>query len=121
MVAPDKVQGGQGCPQCAVYGFDPADPSVVYLIALADRGIIKIGVMNAGGDRINKHRSRGWALVDQWTTDDGHKALDLERAVKTWWRDQGAVFCERGEVPVGDGYTECVHTENVDVPGTLAY
>ncbi len=120
-VASDKVQGGQGCPQCAVYGFDPADPSIVYLIAIPDQGIMTIGVLNAGGDRIAKHRSRGWELVRTWATDDGHQALDLGAAVLSWWRDQGATFATRDEVPAGDGFTESVHVGVVDITSTMAY
>jgi len=112
---------GQGCPRCAVYEFDPADPSALYLIAIADRAVMKIGVMNAGGDRISRHRSRGWELVRSWPTDDGHQALALETAVLSWWRAQGAVSCQRHEVPSGDGFTESVHVGRVDAPGAAAY
>jgi len=112
------VQRGQGCPQCAIYGFDPADPSVVYLIAIPDRAIMKIGVMNTGGDRISKHRSRGWEVVRIWRTDDGHQALAIETAVLLWWRGQGAAFCQRHEAPAGDGFTESVHVGRVDAPRT---
>ena len=38
-----------------------------------------------------------------------------------WWEDQGAVFCERYDVPAGDGFTECVHVGRVDTAGTVAF
>lgn len=82
---------------------------------------MKVGVTAEHGVRLERHRGRGWEVVKTWPLDDGQAALDLETAVLGWWRGRGALFCERGEVPAGDGFTECVHVGQVDVPETVAY
>ena len=117
---PSGVARGHGCPTCAQYGFTVADPSVVYLLTIPDLAILKVGVANTPSDRLDKHRRRGWEVLNTWATDDGEYALSIEAAVLAWWAERGAVFCERHEVPAGDGFTESVHAGRVDVPGTLA-
>ena len=45
----------------------------------------------------------------------------VEKAVLAWWRERGATFASRDQVPAGDGYTETVHIGLVDVPDTIRY
>lgn len=120
-VLPGNVRKGQGCPVCAPGGLDPTAPSSVYLVALLDRGLVKVGVMNRDtqNDRLRTHARRGWELVARWDVADGREALRVESAVLDWWRESGAVFATSDEVPAGDGYTEAAH--GVDVPAALAY
>ncbi len=68
----------------------------------------------------HKSRRRGWQVVKIWPTPTGEAAKGLEAAVVAWWRDQGATFATRDEVPAGDGFTECVSIGVVDIPTTIA-
>jgi hypothetical protein len=59
--------------------------------------------------------------VKTWWIEDGYEALQLERAVLSWWRDLSAVVPRRDDVPGGIGFSECVYTDRVDVPQTIAF
>ena len=117
---PTNVSRGQGCPQCHGPGFDSQAPGRLYLLTLPELGLLKIGVTGELGIRLDRHRSRGWQVAGVWRFDDGRSALDAETAVLKWWQAQGAAFCDRHEVPGGDGWTECVHAGVVDIPRTTA-
>jgi hypothetical protein len=82
---------------------------------------MKVGVSGEGRARLDVHRRRGWGVVNVWALPTGRDAVDLEDAVVGWWQDQSPVFCERYDVPAGDGFTESVHVGRVDVPGTLKF
>ena len=118
---PGEVQQGHGCPACTDRGFDYAGPSRLYLALLPDPPIMKVGVSGEGRARLDVHRRRGWGVVNVWALPTGRDAVDLEDAVVGWWQDQSPVFCERYDVPAGDGFTESVHVGRVDVPGTLKF
>jgi predicted nucleic acid-binding Zn-ribbon protein len=118
LVRPADVNSGTGCPPCAASGFDPVAPARLYLLALAD-DVLKIGVTGVDSVRLDRHRGRGWEVVKIWQAPTGQAALDLEAAVVAWWRDQGAIFATRDEVPAGQGFTECVCVGVVDIPSTM--
>jgi hypothetical protein len=118
LVRPADVNNGTGCPHCSASGFDPVAPARLYLLVLDD--MIKIGVTGVDSVRLDRHRSRGWEVVKIWQAPTGQAALDLEAAVVAWWRSQGATFANPNEVPAGEGFTECVHADVVDIPRTMA-
>jgi hypothetical protein len=101
---------GTGCPQCASYGFNPGKESVFYLIHKNDR--LKFGIANHNSGRIEKHRQRGWIVLEAINMV-GNTAWSLERAIE-------AAFFSAG-IPLGqfrekfDGYTEAWYKSNLSV------
>jgi Probable Zinc-ribbon domain len=52
--------GGTGCPRCADYGFDPAEPAWIYLMHL--HGEQQIGITGNLKIRTDHHTRSGWVL-----------------------------------------------------------
>ncbi|WP_028061193.1 GIY-YIG nuclease family protein [Candidatus Solirubrobacter pratensis] len=105
-----NVGSGQGCPACATYGFNPAEPAVVYLLR-ADDGALKVGIANQTSTRLEQHRRAGWQTLRVWTCERGDHARDIERGVIAWWRDELGLPPAR---TIGDGWTETVHEDLLD-------
>lgn len=105
---------------CGPSGFDPAVPSVVYLLLLPDPPILKVGVTGVGRTRLDAHRCRGWEVLRTWSAATGADALEIEAAVIARWRERDAVPPDRREVPAGQGWTGSVHVGRGDVPQTVA-
>jgi rRNA maturation endonuclease Nob1 len=118
-----NVSDGSGCAVCAQHGFDPTQPSLVYLLRHDQGPLMKVGVTKIGSrGRLTGHRGRGWEQIATWPVPFGRDALAIEAAVIEWWRASGARACTRDEVPKGDGWTEAVHiAAAADEPRTLAY
>jgi len=38
-----------------------------------------------------------------------------------WWRERGAISCERHDVPSGIGFTACAHVGAVDIARTTTH
>jgi hypothetical protein len=120
--SPEHVQQGQGCASCAPWGFDPSQPTFVYLLrADAPRLLMKVGVTNERSRRLAQHQANGWEIVATWLLTTGDTARAIERSTLDWWRSHGAVFASREEILGSDGFTEVVHIGAVDVPDTQAF
>ncbi|MGY1825779.1 MULTISPECIES: hypothetical protein [unclassified Blastococcus] len=106
----DVRKGHAGCSACAVSGFNPAAPAVVYLLTDPRRGAHKIGVTAADSTRLALHRRRGWTVLHTVAVPTGAHALEVERAVLRWLReDRGLPAALDGE----DGATETVDAATV--------
>ena len=99
-------RGGGECRWCANSGFKSGDGARVYLIAQAGYGAVKIGITDAEGSRVKKHRQRGWEILATVNVS-GLAALDIEDEILRWWRvDLGlGPYLGREEMPQG-GWTE---------------
>lgn len=121
MASPTAVQRGSACPACATHGFDLTAPADLYLIALGEGYLMKVGIAGYATNRVAIHEGRGWTKVGTWRFPVGLQAAEAERAVLSWWKERGAVFAIRDAVPYGDGYTETVNIGRVDIPETIAF
>lgn len=99
---------GQGCPECAEYGFRATEPAVFY--AVTDGFILKAGIANTPDSRLRKHRAQGLdellALVE---FEVGSRAVELETEWLAYVRGVPEEFrVTRDEL--GDGWTEAVRS-----------
>jgi len=107
----DRVNG-TGCPKCAKYGYNSLKPGVFYLVHRP--GQFKIGIMNLGATRLNKHHRSGWSILDTIELS-GESARKLEAATK--------IMLEKNGVPTGakafrkkfDGFTEAWKASDLKV------
>ena len=114
-VRPSNLYSGQaGCANCGTHGFDRSSPAFVYLLHLAadesptGQTVAKVGVYNEGNARVALHERRRWTVVAQWLVPTGAEAESVETDVIEHWVAAGATFCQKVDVPRGDGFTESV-------------
>lgn len=94
------VNNGSGCPTCAEYGFNPANPAWEYIFTRD--GYLKFGITNDLTRRLNEHRRHGEIeLVHKRHHGVGQLALDWENNIK---RTLGGRYAAKEQCP--DGYTE---------------
>ncbi len=115
------VRGGTGCPSCAVAGFDPSAPALVYLIKHVEFGALKIGVAGVDSDRLGQHRRKGWELIASWTYEVGADAKLEERTVLDQWKADGLPvgFLDPSDMPQR-GETETTSLTMVDLEALMA-
>jgi hypothetical protein len=74
----------QGCPSCAVYGFDPSKPAWIYL--MQRHGEQQIGITGNLKIRAAYHARSGWVLVATVGPMRGGLAFEKELLIKQWLR-----------------------------------
>lgn len=91
-----------GCRWCRNSGFKSGEAATVYLITHPGYGSAKIGITDAAGNRVSKHRQRGWQVLTTVGVP-GKLALAIEKDVLDWWRTDLAlpVHLGRQEMPQG--------------------
>ena len=111
-------RGGGGCRWCANSGFKSGEDAVVYLMTNPGYGAVKIGITDADGSRVRKHKQRGWQSLAAVNVP-GEVALVIEAEILDWWRlDLGLLpYLGREEMPQG-GWTETVDSMEIDVAAT---
>jgi hypothetical protein len=112
-------RGGGGCRWCANSGFKSGEDALVYLITHPGYAAVKIGITDAEGSRVNKHRQRGWEVLATVNVP-GEAALAIEAEILSWWRvDLGlGPYLGRQEMPQG-GWTETVDSMEINVASTI--
>ena len=103
-VKPCDVDQGHGCPACNHGGLKPEIPTLIYLLR-NPFDFAKVGVMNVHTDRLNLHRRNGYTVEQTWEVSTGRKALKIEAAVLSWWREDLEL---PPAIRSGDGWTETV-------------
>ncbi len=101
-----RVYSEAGCPACAVTGFDPSQPSYLYMMCHPDWGLIQIGITNYPKDRLARHKKSGWKLLNLVHPISGTETRRIETVLKQWLRSEKIPM---GHTPDGskfDGYTE---------------
>lgn len=118
---PDDVHAGSHksaswiCPpQCAQYGFKPADPSLVYFLKNQELKARKVGITNItrGNDRVGAYFSTGWKLLAQWEMV-GSEARAVETEAFMWIRKELVLpqFLSHREIGRAGGATETFSME----------
>ncbi len=118
-----KVRAGAGCRFCATRGLDFTAEGVVYLVVQRELFAVKVGVTtaNAREDRLAAHGRDGWEELGRWNVASGDIAVEIERAVLSYWRNSlGAPQAlTRDQMPRG-GWSETASLLWVDVGETAA-
>ena len=78
---------GNGCPDCADYGFKPDKPAVVYFLRHRELKARKIGITNTHTkyDRVAAFESKGWEVLGAWPMV-GKLARSVEAQAFAWIR-----------------------------------
>lgn len=114
------VKAGSGCRSCHTRGgFKPAQPAIVYLILNEALSAIKVGIGHREGDRLDRHRKNGWAVIAE-DRASGELAVEIERHILGWWRGELGLppYLSAAEMPYR-GWTETVDADVVDIPATV--
>ena len=77
---------GSGCPECAVSGFKPARPAVVYLVTHSELGAHKVGIAGVHSYRLSTWAKAGWERHGTVHFPVGEDAYKVEQAVLRWLR-----------------------------------
>jgi hypothetical protein len=111
-------RGSGGCRWCRDSGFKSGEDAIVYLITHSGYGSAKIGITDAAGSRLTKHRQRGWQVLTTVHVP-GELALAIEKEILDWWRAELALPVHLGkqEMPHG-GWTETVDSTEIDLAAT---
>ena len=75
---------GSGCPVCAVSGFNPGDSAWLYLMRHPEWLLQQIGITNHIEDRLKKHASNGWEVLDIRGPMDGFLIQHWEASILGW-------------------------------------
>jgi hypothetical protein len=113
------VYGG-GCRWCAVPGFKPSEPAIVYFIQHVGYGAAKIGIAKASrAARLSEHSRGGWqtlAIVNAL----GKVAAAIEDSILKWWRtDLQLPPCLGPDEMPQKGWTETVALAEINVAETI--
>ncbi len=88
---PDNVRKrpSSGCANCAVFGFDPTAPALLYFLYKPIVEAFKIGVTTTKSTRRldGLTRYQNYEIVKTWEFEVGKDARDIEQKVLRWWRD----------------------------------
>lgn len=108
-----SIRRGQGgCLTCTHFGFNPADPAIVYMIQ--KENVLKVGIANTNSERVKSHERKGWTLLESLSCNNGRQALYIETAILHWFRKdlKAPVACTAKEMPQR-GWTETISTDYV--------
>lgn len=80
---------GNGCPECAEYGFKLDKPSVVYFLRHHHLNARKVGITNTHNryDRVAAFKFNGWTVVKKWPME-GRTARAIESLALAWIRGE---------------------------------
>lgn len=109
---PVNHYGGQGCPNCATYGFNESLPGQFYVLKFKEYDVIKVGITNVGIEGRYKTKERKLFDVILFEPFDiGIKARELERYILQKFRN----FKYQDEKILEVGFTELLKSEVLDL------
>jgi hypothetical protein len=76
-----------GCPNCAVSGFKPEEPGMIYWIENKDLHAFKVGITNTGTQRLESWLGKGWVLIRSYEFETGAEARFAEVRFHHWRRN----------------------------------
>ena len=97
---------GKGCPTCATRGFDPNAEGWLYFLSHSDWEMFQIGITNVPDDRLSRHESRGWEVLELRGPMDGLLAKTWESAMLRMLKAKGADLANGEIAGKFDGYSE---------------
>jgi hypothetical protein len=103
----NRTNLSQGCPTCAVTGFDPNIPAIIYLLESNEMKMYKVGITNTKNKRrLVEHKSNGWILIDSRGPMDGMLAKNWEKSILQMLKAKGADLSNEKIAGKFDGYSE---------------
>ena len=110
---------GNGCPNCANYGFNSLKPAVLYFLLIEGidgRWLQKVGITSAdrGVDcgRYSRAESQYYINVAEYEFKSGREALNYENEIKEKFNKYR---CEKENYPLKHGFTEAYDIGDVDI------
>ena len=105
-IVKDRTSRGDGCPSCAINGFNPSADGFFYFIFHPDWEMLQIGITNYPDDRLHSHGLLGWELLELRGPMDGHLAQQWETAILRMLKAKGADLSNEKIAGKFDGYSE---------------
>lgn len=102
----DSRRAGNGCPSCAVSGFDPNKDGFLYFIEHYDWEMFQVGITNNPDKRLSQHRKLGWEILELRGPMDGHLTQQWETAILRMLKAKGADLSNDKIAGKFDGYSE---------------
>jgi hypothetical protein len=90
---------------CAVAGFNPGDPAWLYLARHPEWLLLQVGITNHIEDRLKKHTSNGWEVLDVRGPMDGFLTQQWEASILRW-------LSSRNIARASSGTSESPHFDN---------
>ena len=100
---------------CAEYGFNPSKDGWFYLIENEVRDMFQIGISNYLENRLDRHASGGWEVIEVRGPMDGFLTQDLERMSLRALKRRGALLGRKGSIEKFDGHTEAWTKKSLNV------
>jgi DNA-directed RNA polymerase subunit RPC12/RpoP len=97
---------GQGCPSCAVSGFDPNKDGFLYFIHHDLWEMFQIGITNDPDKRLGQHKRLGWIVLELRGPMDGHLTQQWETGMLRMLKAKGADLSNDKIAGKFDGYSE---------------
>ena len=105
----------QGCPVCADRGFQQSKPGFVYFLEHTDFRSFKVGITNEGTVRLDLFQIEGWEILNLEHFRRGVDAMQVEAAIKRWWRkDLGLpIWLGPEDMSRTSGWTETISSDEL--------
>ena len=94
------------CPSCAVTGYDQNEKGFLYFLRHPEWLMFQIGITNYPKQRLTRHLSKGWELIEIRGPMDGLLAMQWESAILRMLSSKGADLSNKQIVGKFDGYSE---------------
>jgi hypothetical protein len=95
-----------GCPSCSETGFSPSKDGFLYFLVHHDWEMLQIGITNVPDDRLKRHNSLGWELIELRGPMDGYLTQQWETAILRMLKAKGADLSNSKIAGKFDGYSE---------------
>jgi len=110
---------GTGCPSCAVSGFKPEEPAILYFILQKDLSSFKVGITNINTERLSSWVRSGWETLEIFHFEVGAEARFVEKKFHFWRKEilRAPDFLRPVDVGRNGGWTETfgISTTSADV------
>ena len=110
-----RIGSNTGCPSCAKYGFNPDKKSWLYFLNNDYLEMFQIGITNNVDQRVSRHASSGWEVVEIRGPMDGHLTQKLETDCLHALEKRGAILGHKAGIEKFDGYTEAWTKKSLNV------
>jgi len=103
----NRTGGNQtGCPSCAKTGFDPNKEGWLYFLRHELWGLFQIGISNVPQQRLDRHGSRGWEVIDVRGPLAGEVTYEWEQSILRSLKRRGVALGPEEIAGRFSGYTE---------------
>ena len=106
---------GQVCPSCADWGFNKAEPAILYYLRIKGTSLTKIGITNRSvPERFKRYDLEKIEIIKIWEFEAGQAAWDIEQSILKHYK----AFKYTGKPVLSSGNTEVFDR---DIFGLIAY